>query len=54
VDALTECLREALQDVGEQKRRGLNAQDYALKNYCWDAIALAMIQAYQRIVSLQD
>jgi glycosyltransferase involved in cell wall biosynthesis len=54
VDALTECLREALQDVGEQKRRGANAQEYALKNYSWDAIALAMIQAYQRIVSLQN
>jgi len=51
VDALTECLREALQDVGEQKRRGANAQEYALKNYSWDAIALAMIQAYQRIIS---
>ena len=50
VDALTECLREALQDVGEQKRRGLNAQDYALKTYCWDAIALAMIQAYRQII----
>jgi glycosyltransferase involved in cell wall biosynthesis len=50
VDALTECLREALQDVGEQKRRGLNAQDYALRNYSWDAIALAMIQAYRQIL----
>jgi glycosyltransferase involved in cell wall biosynthesis len=50
VDALTECLREALPDVGEQKRRGLNAQDYALRNYSWDAIALAMIQAYRQIL----
>jgi glycosyltransferase involved in cell wall biosynthesis len=54
VEALTEVLREALQDVGEQKRRGAKAQDYALKNYSWDAIALAMIQAYQRIISLQN
>ena len=52
VDALTECLREALQDVGEQKRRGANAQKYALSNYSWDAIALAMIQAYQQILSV--
>jgi len=52
VDALTEVLRDALQDVSEQKRRGANAQEYALKNYSWDAIALAMIQAYQRIISL--
>jgi glycosyltransferase involved in cell wall biosynthesis len=54
VDALTECLREALDSAGERQRRGANAQDYALKNYSWDAIALAMIQAYQRIVSLQN
>lgn len=54
VDALIECLREALQDVGEQKRRGVNAQEYALRNYSWDAIALAMIQAYQRIINPQD
>lgn len=54
VDALTECLREALDSAGERQRRGVNAQDYALKNYSWDAIALAMIQAYQRIISPQD
>ena len=54
VDALTECLREALDSPGERQRRGANAQNYALKNYSWDAIALAMIQAYQRIVSLQN
>ncbi len=50
VDDLTECLREALQDAGERQRRGTNAQDYALRNYSWDAIALAMIQAYQQIL----
>jgi glycosyltransferase involved in cell wall biosynthesis len=50
VDALTGVLREALQDVGEQKRRGANAQDYALRNYSWDAIALAIIQAYRQIL----
>ncbi len=50
VDALTERLQEALQDAGERQRRGENAQDYALKNYSWDAIALAMIQAYRQIL----
>ena len=50
VDALTEVLREALQDVGEQKRRGANAQDYALRNYSWDAIASTTIQAYRQIL----
>jgi len=50
VEALTEVLREALQDVGERQRRGVNAQDYALQNYSWDAIALAMIQAYRQIL----
>jgi glycosyltransferase involved in cell wall biosynthesis len=43
-------LGEALQDVGEQQRRGANAQEYALKNYSWDAIALAIIQAYRHIL----
>ncbi len=50
VDALTGVLGEALQDVGEQQRRGANAQEYALKNYSWDAIALAIIQAYRHIL----
>jgi glycosyltransferase involved in cell wall biosynthesis len=53
VDALTEYLREALDSAEERQRRGANAQDYALKNYSWDAIALAMIQAYKRILSIQ-
>ena len=50
VNALTECLREALQDVGEQKRRGENAQEYALRNFSWDAIAQQTIQAYRQIL----
>ena len=54
VDSLTQRLREALQDVGEQKRRGANAQDYALKNYSWDAIALAMIQAYRQVLEVKS
>jgi len=50
VDALTQVLREALQDVGERQRRGANAQAYALKHYSWEAIAIAMIQAYHQIL----
>lgn len=50
VDALTRCLKEALQDAGELQRRGAKAQDYALKHYSWDAIAQATIHAYQRIL----
>lgn len=53
-DAFTECLREALQDAGERQRRGANAQDYALKNYSWDAIAQQMIQAYQQILEASE
>ncbi|HBL10900.1 MAG TPA: glycosyl transferase group 1 [Cyanobacteria bacterium UBA11162] len=51
VEALTQQLQNALADVNEQKRRGLNARNYALKNYSWDAIALQMIQAYQDVMS---
>jgi glycosyltransferase involved in cell wall biosynthesis len=50
VDALSQTLREALENVGEQKRRGTNAQEYALRNYSWDAIASVMIQAYRQIL----
>jgi glycosyltransferase involved in cell wall biosynthesis len=49
---LTEYLREALDSAEERQRRGANAQDYALKNYSWDAIARAMIQAYQQILEV--
>lgn len=50
VDALTECLRESLQDAGERQRRGMKGQEYALKNYHWDAIAQQMIQVYRQIL----
>ena len=50
VHALTEVLREALADVGAQKRRGSNGRDYALHNYSWGAIANQMIQAYQEVL----
>lgn len=54
VDALTECLREALEDAGERQRRGVNGQEYALNNYSWDAIAQQMIEVYQRILNRQN
>ncbi|WP_446379467.1 hormogonium polysaccharide biosynthesis glycosyltransferase HpsP [Coleofasciculus sp. E2-BRE-01] len=51
VASLTQTLREALRDAGEQKRRGVNARDYALQHYSWDAIAQTMIEAYQNIIN---
>lgn len=53
VEALTECLREALQDAGERQRRGMKGQEYALRNYSWDAIAQQMIQVYRQILANQ-
>ncbi|RAM50154.1 MAG: glycosyl transferase group 1 [Hapalosiphonaceae cyanobacterium JJU2] len=47
---LTESLRTALQNPAECQRRGLNAKEYALQNYSWDAIARQTIQAYKQIV----
>jgi glycosyltransferase involved in cell wall biosynthesis len=54
VDALTECLRESLQDAGERQRRGMKGQEYALKNYSWDAIAQQTIQVYRKILANQQ
>lgn len=54
VNALTECLRESLQDAGERQRRGMKGQEYALKNYSWDAIAQQMIQVYWQILANQQ
>jgi glycosyltransferase involved in cell wall biosynthesis len=54
VDALTECLRESLQDAGERQRRGMKGQEYALKNYSWDAIAQQTIQVYRQILGNQQ
>lgn len=50
LDALATTLSEALRDTEELRRRGKNAQDYALRNYSWDAIASTMIQAYRQIL----
>ncbi|NJM69141.1 MAG: glycosyltransferase [Scytonema sp. RU_4_4] len=48
---LISILRIALQNPSERQRRGLCAQEYALKNYSWDAIAHQTIQAYNQILS---
>ncbi|PLZ16285.1 hormogonium polysaccharide biosynthesis glycosyltransferase HpsP [Fischerella thermalis] len=48
--ALTGSLRTALQNPAECQRRGLNAKEYALHNYSWDAIARQTIQAYKEIL----
>ena len=53
VDALTECLRESLQDAGERQHRGMKGQEYALKNYSWNAIAQQTIQVYRQILANQ-
>lgn len=51
VAALTDTLRLALKDASERKRRGLNAQNYALKYYNWETIAQQTIQAYKQILA---
>jgi len=48
VDVLTNLIKYALDNPKERQRRGLNAQEYALKNYSWDAIAWQMIAAYHQ------
>jgi glycosyltransferase involved in cell wall biosynthesis len=48
--AFTHMIREALQNPDERKKRGLCAQEYALKNYSWEAIARETIQAYKEII----
>ncbi|MGQ4649231.1 hormogonium polysaccharide biosynthesis glycosyltransferase HpsP [Lyngbya aestuarii] len=53
VDALSEVLKEALQDEGERLRRGANAAAYALSNYSWSAIAQNMIRVYQQLAQIE-
>jgi glycosyltransferase involved in cell wall biosynthesis len=50
VDSLTQKLREALQNPQECLNRGLNAQNYALQYYSWDAIARQIYQFYQQVI----
>lgn len=49
VESFVELLQQALQNPQECQRRGLNAQNYALQNFSWDAIAQQMIQAYREV-----
>jgi glycosyltransferase involved in cell wall biosynthesis len=51
VSSLVDLLQAALQNPHECQRRGLNAQNYALENFSWDAIAKQTIQAYQTIIA---
>ncbi len=51
VESLTKQLRDSLADASERQRRGINAQEYALKNYSWKAIAQTTIKAYQQILT---
>ncbi|QIR35689.1 glycosyltransferase [Tolypothrix sp. PCC 7910] len=50
VQVLVNLLHIALQNPAERQRRGLNAQQYALQHYSWNAIAHQMISAYQQIL----
>jgi glycosyltransferase involved in cell wall biosynthesis len=43
-------IKDALQNPEERKQRGLNAQQYALDNYSWEAIASQIIQFYQGVL----
>jgi glycosyltransferase involved in cell wall biosynthesis len=51
IQALVELIKQALQNPQERQRRGLNAQNYALQHFSWDAIARQIIQAYQEILA---
>ncbi len=51
IQALVELIKEALQNPQERQHRGLNAQNYALQHFSWDAIARQIIQAYQKILA---
>jgi glycosyltransferase involved in cell wall biosynthesis len=50
IKSLTQKLKEALQNPQECLNRGLNAQNYALKYYSWDAIARQIYQFYQQVI----
>ncbi|MDJ0735585.1 MAG: hormogonium polysaccharide biosynthesis glycosyltransferase HpsP [Nostocaceae cyanobacterium] len=50
VQAMVELLTEAVQNPSECHRRGLNAKEYALQHFSWDAIARQTIAAYENII----
>ncbi|WGV24847.1 hormogonium polysaccharide biosynthesis glycosyltransferase HpsP [Halotia branconii] len=51
IQILVKLIKEALQNPQERQQRGLNAQNYALQHFSWDAIARQIIQAYQQILA---
>jgi glycosyltransferase involved in cell wall biosynthesis len=52
VESIFELLKTALLNPQECQRRGLNAKEYALNHFSWDAIAQQVIQAYQEIITV--
>ncbi|WP_353932459.1 hormogonium polysaccharide biosynthesis glycosyltransferase HpsP [Okeanomitos corallinicola TIOX110] len=50
VESIFELLTTALFNLPECQKRGLNAREYALQNFSWDAIAQQIIQAYNQII----
>jgi glycosyltransferase involved in cell wall biosynthesis len=48
VSELVESIKQAISNFPELQRRGLNAKNYALHHFSWDAIAQQTIQAYQQ------
>jgi glycosyltransferase involved in cell wall biosynthesis len=50
VESLFGLLKTALSNLPECQRRGVNAKEYAINNFSWDAIAKNMIKAYYEIV----
>ncbi len=50
IESLTQKLKEALENPQECLNRGLNAQNYALQYYSWDAIARQIFQFYQQVI----
>lgn len=51
VEDLVNQLREALLNLDECHRRGINGQGYANKAYSWQAIAQETMKAYQEILA---
>ena len=50
IDEISSLIETALKNPQERQRRGLNAQNYALNYYSWEAIAQQMIQVYQGLI----
>ncbi len=50
VQELFLVIRDALQNPEERKQRGLNAQQYTLQHYSWEAIGREIIKAYAKFI----